>query len=225
MASPLINVLIRTSNRPDEFRRCFESIIAQTYRRINPIVCTDKRESLQYIGKYLNTKDVINVTPTGIPFHWNFYCNNLKERVTDGWFFYLDDDDFLHNPRVLERIAPHLNDPRLGIICQFNRGVHPKPVFDILSLYRSDNSGVIDFNGFTIETNTIGTFLIKPIAIERGKIGGSCIFLHHSQKSIANWDGHKAADYRFIRDVAEKIPLKWVPQVVVQAGNKGRKGK
>jgi hypothetical protein len=164
------------------------------------------------------------VENTGVPFHWNFYCNNLKQRVEEGWFFYLDDDDFLYDEYVLASISRHLNDPKEGIICQFNRGAQPKPEYDLGDLVRSDEHGIL-FNGQLFETKAWGSFYVKPDSIVRGKIGGSCIFLHHSHKDIAHWDGKKAADYRFVKAVSEKIPLKFVPVVVVQAGNKGRKGK
>lgn len=232
MREPLINILIRTTKgREKEFEKCIDSIRTQTYKNINIIVCTDDHTFIVNgtISKVLDKVDcehtIFNVEPTGVPFHWNFYCNNLKDRVEEGWFFYLDDDDYLANPYCLDNIAERLNDPRLGVICQFNRGVKAKPEFSIGDFYRSDNSGNILFNGQAIETNTVGTFCVKPESIIRGKIGGSCIFLHHSHKDIAMWDGNRAADYRFIKAVSEKIPLKWVPIVVVQAGNKGRRGK
>jgi glycosyltransferase involved in cell wall biosynthesis len=221
MEGPLINILIRTTKgRETELSKCLLSVMKQTYQNKYIIVCTDDPNTKEFWkDKY---GEIFHIKPTGVPFHWNFYCNNLKERVTDGWFFYLDDDDWLHSPTVLEDIAPHLSDPNEGVICQFNRGVHPKPVYEWGEQIRANDrlEGYPEFN-----PQTWGAWYIKPAAIVRGKIGGSCIFLHHSQKDIANWDGERAADYRFIKAVSEKIPLKFVQKVVVQAGNKGRRGK
>lgn len=198
----MINILIRTSNRPREFKGCINSIRNQTYKDVRLIVCTDKAiESTKYITEHTQGLNVtfFSIVPSGVPFHWNFYCNNLKERVTDGWFFYMDDDDFLTDRFCLAAIAPHL-DERHGTICQFKRPKgSPKPQL------KPGN--------------------VNPSDIIRGKIGGSCIFLHHTHKNLADWDGAKAADYRFIRDVAEKLPLVFVPISVVRAGNNGRKGK
>jgi len=145
---------------------------------------------------YNMDRTVMFVDSTGVPYHWNFYCNNLKDHVTDGWFFYLDDDDYLKDNTALQRISEQLTDPREAVICQFMRGNKRKPEV---------------FTG--------------PEDIIRGKIGGGCIFLHTTQKNIAYWDGKRAADYRFIKAVSEKIPLKFVPTVVTQAGNNGRHGK
>lgn len=209
MSEPLINILIRTSNRPEEFKQCIDSIRAQTYKNIRLIVCTDKpEESMPYINANLYDfgATIFTVESTGIPFHWNFYCNNLKERVAEGWFFYLDDDDTIRDNDGLEKIAFFLGASEelqpMAIICQFQRGNKLKP-----------------FPRYTAH----GTLWLSEIV--RGKIGGSCIFLHHSQKNVANWDGQRAADYRFIKAVAEKIPLEFVPVVVVKAGNNGRHGK
>ena len=215
-SAPLINILVRTHLRDIEFALCMNSIAKQTYKNVKVIVCTDSANESYADTTYQHYLEVIMdnrrlnyelfyVHPTGVPYHWNFYCNNLKERVTDGWFFYCDDDDALHRPTALEEIAQHLTDPSEGVICQFNRGSRAKPEY----------SGLTLVHGGYIQTESI----------VRGKIGGSCIFLHHSQKDIANWDGQRAADYRFIKAVAEKIPLKFVPVVVVQAGNNGRHGK
>jgi hypothetical protein len=213
MDGPLINILVRTTKgRDTEFRKCVKSVCDQTYKNKHLIIITDDKDRMPMYPPLTATGvtcQLLYVAPTGVPFHWNFYCNNLKERVTDGWFFYCDDDDFLYSPTVLEDIAPHLTNPSDAVICQFNRGVHAKPVYDYCELFSRSN----------------GSNYIKPSAIVRGKIGGSCIFLHHSQKDIAHWDGQRAADYRFIKAVSEQIPLKFVPKVVVQAGNKGRRGK
>ena len=129
--------------------------------------------------------------------YWNLYCNELKSQVNEGWFFYLDDDDYLYDNNSLERIAQHLTNPNEGVICQFIRNGKPKP----------------------------NNQLIEQKRIEKGRIGSPSLFLHSSQKDIANWDGHRAADYRFIRDVAAKLPMKFVPVVVVQTGNNGLHGK
>jgi hypothetical protein len=103
-------------------------------------------------------------------------------------------------------MAMTMGKPGTGYICQFLRGNKKKPPLPS-------------------PTPWLKWAEFPPSAVVRGKIGGSCIFLHHSQKNVANWDGKKAADYRFIKAVAEKIPLEFVPVVVVKAGNNGRLGK
>lgn len=212
---PLINILIRTTKgRGGELMDCLQSIAVQTYKNIHLIICMDDEQNFrecsdvngpfQQLMKLLGIKtyEFFFVRPSGVKYHWNLYCNNLKERVTSGWFFYLDDDDTIRDPDSLEKMSHWLNRCMQGdgIICQFQRGNKLKPHY-----------------------TAHGTF--HPSEIVRGKIGGSCIFLHHSQKNVANWDGNRAADFRFIKAVSEKIPLEFVPVVVVKAGNNGRHGK
>lgn len=197
----MINILIRT-HRISEFNSCIESVKAQRFRKINLIVAVDNWDKMsEPVQEILNNSgfpfELIRLQNTGIKYHWNFYCNNLKSRVKDGWFFYLDDDDALIDKFCLEQIRPHLGTSH-GTICQFQRGKKTKP----------------DFQGKWM----------KPENIVSGRIGGSCIFLHHTHKDIAHWDGGQAADYRYIRDVAKKLPLKFIPVVVVKALNQGLHG-
>lgn len=130
-------------------------------------------------------------------FPWNLYCNELKREVTDGWFFFMDDDDFLYSNDSLEHISRFLLNPDKGIICRFIRNGKAKP--DIRMM----------------QTSTV----------MKGRIGGGCIFLHHSKKFIADWDGEKSADFRFIKAVEEKIKLDFVNVIVQEAGNSGLFGK
>ena len=201
----MINILIRHSaNRKEELKRCIASIQVQLYQSIHLILSADSEEAHQNIidvvGPTQLSYQVVRVESTGVAFHWNFYCNNLKERVTSGWFFYLDDDDTLVDSYCLKQINTHLIYPYQAVICQFLRKGKPKP-----------------------EIARAGE--LKTEHIIRGKIGGSCIFLHTMNKNIAHWDGQRAADFRFIRDVSMKLPMLYVPIPVVRAENNGRKGK
>lgn len=197
----MINILTRYSvGRVELFKRCLKSIENQTYKDIRSIVTTDsdeaKKEADSVIKGFKMSIEVIQVTPDkSKPFHWNLYCNDLKSKVTDGWFMYVDSDDFLANPNVLTRIIPHLKDERYAVMCRFLRHGRPKPT--------NRNMG----------------------KIIRGAIGGSCIILHHAHKDIANWQSCRAADYFFMKDIAEKLPMRWTDVVVVEAGNGGLKGK
>lgn len=189
MNEPLINILIRTCNRPSYFKRCYESIQNQTYKNIKVIVSSD--QAVSYIPEDVET---INVCPDRKhPFFWNLYCNSLKQQVKDGWFFYLDDDDFLANTKALENISIYLRDPHTAVICQFLRWNVLKP------------------DGYELHQKII----------KQGRIGMPCIFLHHSQKNKVDFDGRQAADYRFILKISQLLPTKFVPVVVVKTDRIG----
>jgi hypothetical protein len=111
---PLINILIRTSNRPSEFKRMLGSIVRQRYPNIRIIVGYDNPTALNYIPEGLET--VYVTADRSQPFFYDQYCNQLKELVTDGYFIFLDDDDTLIVD-VLSKI--NLTGP--GLIVQLQR--------------------------------------------------------------------------------------------------------
>jgi hypothetical protein len=198
---PLLNILIRTSGRPKSFARCIQSIREQDYPNIMVIVCYDDERWKDYIitsMKGIKTFLLFKVPPqTQHSNFWNLYCNDLKNQVMDGFFFYLDDDDYLANSTAVSGLAKLLDNEHVAYICQFLRNGKPKPPADFM------------------ERNEI----------RRGKIGGSCLVLKHSVKNWFDWDGEQAADYRFICQVAAMLKIKFIQHVLVAAGNGGNHGK
>jgi|ERR1044072_1660426 hypothetical protein len=188
--TPLINILIRTSNRPAQFARCLESIRCQTYKKVNILVGHDRASTLSYIPKELQT--IFVYADNSIPYFYDLYCNELKEKVTDGWFFFLDDDDQLTSNTVLEELADLLKQPG-AIICQMLRNGVAKP---------RDN-------------------YIKNRIIAEGKIGLPCLVLHSKYKDIGVLDGDKAGDYRYIKYVTCIVPTKFIALPLVNAGTRG----
>lgn len=126
------------------------------------------------------------------PYYYDLYCNHLKVFVTDGWFFFLDDDDILCSPTVLEELADQLKQPG-AIICQMLRNGLAKP---------RDN-------------------YIKHKIIEEGKIGLPCLVLHSKYKDIGALDGEKGGDYRYIKHVTGLVPTKYICLPLVDAGTRG----
>lgn len=126
-------------------------------------------------------------------FSYNLICNDFKEQVKVGWFFYLDSDDYVI-PGAIEHISKHLTDPDTAVICQFIRNNKPKPA----------------------------NWMMDEEIISRGKIGLPCIFLHSSKKDIANFTDTEDADYRFIKEVSEKMKTKFVKIPVVCSPKRNR---
>lgn len=201
--NPKINVLIRHKFRPELFKRCIESVRDQTIvKDLNVIICCDSKESRrdaeQYLDKFQCTTIVFDaLIQNEYPFYWNLYSNQLKALVESGWFFYLDDDDFLLNNFALENIQKHLINSDEAIICQMLRKGRAKPP----------------------------PHYIENKIIERGKIGAPCLFLHSKHKNLVDWECGKGADYKWIKEVSRKIEIKFVPLVVVRTGNNGLHGK
>lgn len=191
MSQPLINILIRTSSRPAAFARCLESVRNQTYKNIRIVVGYDRATALEYIPHKIEVFPVVRYKE--YPYYYDLYCNTLKEKVTAGWFLFLDDDDILANPTVLQQLSEHLASPHEAIICQMLRNGMPKPT---------------DGN-------------IKKRLIVEGKIGLPCLILESKHKGLSNLDGHKAGDYRYIKEVTDQVPAKFIALPLVNAGARG----
>jgi glycosyltransferase involved in cell wall biosynthesis len=113
---PLINILIRTSGRPNYFSQCMKSIYNQKYKNWNVIVGIDNSESLKYTQPHKCVEiqydyssflfsEPPNNTEYGIPFKYNLYLNDLQDKVNDGFVMCLDDDDELYDTDSLTKLV------------------------------------------------------------------------------------------------------------------------
>ncbi len=187
--TPLINILIRhKEGRDKEYTKCLQSVINQTYKNWRTVISFEG-ESLEIAGQ-----DWITVLRNQ---HYNLHCNDLKKQVADGYFFYLDDDDVLASPKVLEELSHHLFEGAL-----------------ILQFFRKNNNGT----GRDVKKPTDAMMYDK--IIKKGMIGGGCLVLHHSFKDVADWLPHAGADYDWIKAVTDKVPTRFVPLVLQIAENK-----
>ena len=118
--SPLINILIRTSGRPNYFKNCINSIYNQTYSNWNIIVGVDDEGSVEYVQpekckmiRYNYDKVVINQflnnEDYGIPFKFNLYINDLQKQVNSGYCLILDDDNALYDKDSLQKIIQNIS--------------------------------------------------------------------------------------------------------------------
>ena len=112
----LINILIRTSNRPKSFKINIESICSQNYKNKNLIISYDNKETYNYVLDTL--KDIkidyklIEVSKTEEYYSYNDYCNKLLDNVCDGYVIFLDDDDKLLDDNALKYINEYLEEDR-----------------------------------------------------------------------------------------------------------------
>lgn len=110
---PLINILVRTSQRPNYFHDCICSIADQSYKNVRILASFDDAESEEYITKFPCVRIPVKkwegsplVKPDGdeygIWFPFNEYFNELLEYVSIGHVIYLDDDDQLLDSNSLQ---------------------------------------------------------------------------------------------------------------------------
>lgn len=184
--SQLINILIRTSNRPALFARCLQSIRNQTFKNIRIIVGYDSDKALGYLP--FEVVPVMLHRESDLPFFYDQYCKWLAGAVREGWFFFLDDDDYLHSPAVLTELSEHFTGDHGAIICQFLRNGMPKPTSNYM------RRGVI----------------------RDGHIGLPSLVLRAEHADKLYLDGHKSGDYRAIERITQQVKTKFIELVVVE---------
>jgi glycosyltransferase involved in cell wall biosynthesis len=188
LKKPLINILVRTSGRPNYFNNCVKSIYSQTYKNWNLIIGVDNKNTLSYsqpaLGRdvrYDYSKLVIPSAPDsdeyGVKFPYNLYLNDLQNEVKDGYVIYLDDDDKLEDEHSLLKLINVIktNDDFVIWRVKFPNRLVP-----------SDKN----FGG-------------PPVMKDISGIGFS---FHIKNKEI--WEPYKRGDYRVAKKLYDKIPNK-----------------
>lgn len=128
---PLINILIRTYNRPNYLALAMESIAKQTYPNIRVYIGCHNYESDRYIIFYKVTpvnyfkydKPIEKKGDThnyGNPFPMNIYLNYLADQVQEGHVILLDDDDRFTDKNAVMKIALRLRDKNTMVCWRIN---------------------------------------------------------------------------------------------------------
>jgi len=174
----LFNILVRTSNRPNYFNDCIESIRTQTYVNHKIIVSVDNSFSDKYVKK-LNLKPVfIKTHVKKIKFNgyapYDLYINELYKFIDDGYIIILDDDDQFENSDALESLSERINS--------YNE---PK---DNLYIYKTKFT-----KNLTIPRNFSDNKIIYP-----GNITSCCFCFHSKWIFAAQWDEIRESDFRVV---------------------------
>jgi len=178
----IINILTRTSNRPNYFRQNYNSIKNQKIDnnvKINHIVSYDNDVTKEYLDEY---DDIIKVqvfnTKKGT-FPYNEYLNTLHSYINAGYIMYLDDDDILLEDSI-SLIIPHLNPNHILIwrVKYFDRIIPNDKTFSLNKITKGD----ICSNSYIYHSNILKTnnLLWKPTK------GGDHIFIKKLNKIIKN---------------------------------------
>lgn len=171
-------ILIRTSNRPEYFKRCIESILQQTYSHYHIYVCYDNDKSLEYLNDY-NNNPKITYFPVYVEseakYKFNLYCNLLMDRIEDGYIMFLDDDDMMVDPIILEVLNHEMSSNQI-IVWRFLR---PDKVIFPSDL---DNELVL------------------------GEIDTASVCFHSSLKNTSQWNDKQYGDYHFYKKLLAECP-------------------
>ena len=111
----LINIIIRTHNRPIFFYRNISKIKDLNYTNYKLYISYENENTLNYINE--NTKNMENVfkvkvEKTNTEAFYNDYCNIILDMITEGYNMFLDDDDMFTHKNSLKYINRHLVEDR-----------------------------------------------------------------------------------------------------------------
>ena len=179
-----VYLLLRTHNRPNEFRHCIESVAKQTILPEIIIISDDKND--EYIKKVTVPYKVFHPKYKK-PRWWirhhnpfNDYFNQALSIIPDGHFiYYLDDDDKLVDPNWIQTIINKNTDL---LIARFQLG-------------KSHDNAIIGNE------------------VLRGKIGGSCIAIRSEIARKFKWPRRGAGDFFFINQVVKKYKPVFISMV------------
>lgn len=177
----LINILTRTGSRPKYFKRCYDSIIAQSYKNYRHIISNDNPDC-----KYLdNLDDVYFIDKSNIKNirnFYNLYLDTLASKCKDGWIIIIDDDDKFIDKNFLSNLAKKLEN------CNTK---------DVL-IYQSK----IDKKIFPSNDDMINNY------IRYWGIGMPCFCVHYTlfkditfESCFSEKDGYKCGDYKIISKI------------------------
>ena len=112
--NPIVNVLVRTAQRPRFFENCIKSIKNQTYKNINIWVCIDDKKQ-DYTIKYpvypifVDKKTDYKLPDSSVNYGrvmmYNAYFNEMYKHVKSGLILYLDDDDCYFNENSIQKVV------------------------------------------------------------------------------------------------------------------------
>ena len=110
----IINILIRTTYRPNAFLKCINSILKQKYDHYRVIICYDDERCKEYTDQYEQYSNFKIIKAPDVDkkqeCFYNLYCNRLLNYVSDGWIIFLDDDDMFATEDTLSIINSYILD-------------------------------------------------------------------------------------------------------------------
>jgi len=183
---PRVYVMVRTHNRPEEFKCCMESLRSQSVLPVPVVISDDPADS--YIQplemEHLIFRPKYKKPRWWIRHHNPFedYFNQAMALIPDGNFvIYLDDDDKLIYPDWVRTILEKKQDVLIG---RFQLG-------------KSHNYKVIGER------------------VKRGEIGTGCVAVRSElarRHKWITWGGH--GDCKFIRDLIRHYRPEFFPEII-----------
>lgn len=176
-----VSVLSRTSNRPNYFAQCRESVIVQTYPFVEHFISYDNQTDKHYLTHLPNTIYIPKSQTTNYKesFSPNNYINIIAKQIPKpSWVIVLDDDDIFCTPRAIEIImnSVSLEDMQTDT-----------PSLYIWQTKMSESHDLPDFSGNDI--------------IRSGNIASCCFMFHSHYLDSVPWKPQRKGDLVFLQDL------------------------
>lgn len=199
---PILNILIRTSYRPEAFTKCIHSILTayigcERFLNLTIVIGYDQKIAGKYMWENallidkanINFKlvDLCGIADRENPFFYNLYCNNLLSEIDSGHSIFIDDDDIMISENLI-RIIPHLKRNE-SLVIPFMRGDFQKPTHNMM--------------------------LRKKITM--GYIGMPCIVIWHEHIKHINFIASEVSDFQAINSLSIMTNLSWVEIPLVKS--------
>jgi glycosyltransferase involved in cell wall biosynthesis len=213
---PCVNILIRTSNRPNYFERCIKSIENQDYRNINIVVSVENRKDDEYCIKHPCITHYVNRLERKVQheFPYNLYFNELRNYCYDGFILHIDDDDMLLDNKALSKIVEKNADVLLWKV-KIGDSIYPSYENFGKQPVKGDISGI----GFAVKTghwiewnkNKCGDFEVINKLFQKNNISwldevltGSQERNHNGNRSDLLINSYNYMDNKVLAQVTEK---------------------
>ena len=192
----MINILIRTHNRPDKLRECIKSIKMQTYKKWHIIISADNDRAEKYTKpygyEYIRTDKIKyqkRKEKSRMRKYWNVYLNVLQGRAKEGFIIYMDEDMVLYTENSLQLVADNSHEDKLLIFkYRIRQDIGTRP-------------GKGDWG--------------KPP--KRTHINTGCF--SHPVKHKVRWRGISAGDYFAVSDLYRRLPTTWLDEIILKGQN------
>lgn len=198
----MISIITRTSNRPNYFKRCRDSVKRQGSIVSTHHVLSDSLANSTYLqDRELSVKLVDSISlknsykekapPTASPpmlSIQNLYFNEIYPHVKDSWVYHLDDDNYLVD-NAFSGMSEVLNSDAELLILRISH-----------------------FTGLLPRDNDFRSKNIRLAGIDTG-----CFLVKTSLMRRVRWDGWKCGDFRVV-DALNKLSNKtvWLNKTVMK---------
>ncbi|MES9773145.1 glycosyltransferase family 2 protein [Priestia megaterium] len=199
--SPLVSVLIPAYNRPDYLEIAIMSVLAQTYKNIEIIICDDSTNN--------------DVQTMIVPFLKNYpqikYFKNDKNLFLDNWhkcydlasgefINYLMDDDVFHEQKIEKMMAYYLEHEDITLVTSFRQLIDQQgnflpPIKPTVCLFNETK---------ILDGKFLGNYVLR---YGINVIGEATTVLFRKKDLTEKFGSYKGKQYCGINDVATWISL------------------